>query len=321
MHKYIIRRILYMVPILFGISIISFFIINLAPGDFLSQKLLDPQVSPETIARLKASFGLDKPVIIQYFMWLKNAIHLNFGYSFAYRVPVFVLIAKRIGNTILLMGSAMIFAWTFGILIGIYSAVHEYSFLDKFFTFLAFFGLAIPNFFFGLLLLYMATKTGWFPVGGVTSIGYDKLSLLGKIWDRIWHLILPTIVLGTSDMASVMRQMRGNLLETLRSDYIRTARAKGLSEKTVIYKHALRNAINPLVTLFGLSIPGLLSGAALTEIVMNWPGMGQLILEAVISMDLYLVMGSLMLGSFLLLAGNLLADILLILVDPRIRYE
>lgn len=310
-----------MIPILLGISIVSFIIINLAPGDFLSKKLLDPHVSSETIARLKTSFGLDKPPIIQYFMWLKNAIHLDFGYSFAYRVPVFTLIAKRIGNTLILMGSAMIFAWTLGILIGIYSAVHEYSFFDKFFTFLAFFGLAIPNFFFGLLLLYMATKTGWFPVGGVTSIGYEHFSLLGKIWDRIWHLILPTIVLGTSSMASVMRQMRGNLIEALRADYVRTARAKGLPEKVVIYKHAFRNAINPLVTMFGLSIPGLLSGAALTEIVMNWPGMGQLILEAVISMDLYLVMGSLMLSSFLLLMGNLLADILLVMVDPRIRYE
>ncbi|HID15190.1 MAG TPA: ABC transporter permease [Candidatus Atribacteria bacterium] len=321
MKKYILRRILYMIPILLGISIVSFIIINLAPGDFLSKKLLDPHVSSETIARLKTSFGLDKPPIIQYFMWLKNAIHLDFGYSFAYRVPVFTLIAKRIGNTLILMGSAMIFAWTLGILIGIYSAVHEYSFFDKFFTFLAFFGLAIPNFFFGLLLLYMATKTGWFPVGGVTSIGYEHFSLLGKIWDRIWHLILPTIVLGTSSMASVMRQMRGNLIEALRADYVRTARAKGLPEKVVIYKHAFRNAINPLVTMFGLSIPGLLSGAALTEIVMNWPGMGQLILEAVISMDLYLVMGSLMLSSFLLLMGNLLADILLVMVDPRIRYE
>jgi len=310
-----------MIPILLGISIVSFIIINLAPGDFLSKKLLDPHVSSETIARLKTSFGLDKPPIIQYFMWLKNAIHLDFGYSFAYRVPVFTLMAKRIGNTLILMGSAMIFAWTLGILIGIYSAVHEYSFFDKFFTFLAFFGLAIPNFFFGLLLLYMATKTGWFPVGGVTSIGYEHFSLLGKIWDRIWHLILPTIVLGTSSMASVMRQMRGNLIEALRADYVRTARAKGLPEKVVIYKHAFRNAINPLVTMFGLSIPGLLSGAALTEIVMNWPGMGQLILEAVISMDLYLVMGSLMLSSFLLLMGNLLADILLVMVDPRIRYE
>ena len=173
MKKYILRRILYMIPILLGISIVSFIIINLAPGDFLSKKLLDPHVSSETIARLKTSFGLDKPPIIQYFMWLKNAIHLDFGYSFAYRVPVFTLIAKRIGNTLILMGSAMIFAWTLGILIGIYSAVHEYSFFDKFFTFLAFFGLAIPNFFFGLLLLYMATKTGWFPVGGVTSIGYE----------------------------------------------------------------------------------------------------------------------------------------------------
>jgi len=171
------------------------------------------------------------------------------------------------------------------------------------------------------LLLYMAMKSGWFPVGGMYSINYESLSLGGKIWDRIYYLILPTIVLGTAGMAGLVRQMRGNLLDYLKADFIITARAKGLSERVVILKHAVRNAVNPLITLFGFALPGLLSGAALTEIVMSWPGLGRLMLEAVLKMDLYLVMGSLIMGALLLILGNLVADLMLAWVDPRIRYD
>ncbi len=321
MLAYISRRLLHMVPLLLGISLISFIIIQLAPGDFLTQQALNPQVSAERIAQEKARFGLDKPVYVQYFIWLKNALHLDFGYSFSYRVPVFRLIGSRLFNTFILSLSAMIFTWILSIPLGIISAIKQYSWIDKLLTFLAFLGLAIPNFFFALLLLFMAMRTGWFPVGGMYSIDYQSFSFLGKIWDRVYHLILPTIVLGTAGMAGLMRQMRGNLLDYLKADFVTTARAKGLSERVVIWKHAVRNAINPIITIFGLSLPALLSGAALTEIVMAWPGLGRLMLEAVLAQDLYLVMGSLIMGSALLILGNLVADLLLAWVDPRIRYD
>ena len=321
MLAYISRRLLHMVPLLLGISLISFIIIQLAPGDFLTQQALNPQVSTERITQERARFGLDKPVYVQYFFWLKNALRLDFGHSFSYRVPVFRLIATRLFNTFILSLSAMIFTWILSIPLGIISAIKQYSWVDKLLTFLAFLGLAIPNFFFALLLLFMAMRTGWFPVGGMYSINYQSLSLFGKIGDRLYHLILPTIVLGTSGMAGLMRQMRGNLLDYLKADFVTTARAKGLSERVVIWKHAVRNAINPIITIFGLSLPGLLSGAALTEIVMAWPGLGRLMLEAVLAQDLYLVMGSLIMGSVLLILGNLVADLLLAWVDPRIRYD
>ncbi len=321
MLRYVVQRFLHMVPLVIGISLISFFIIQLAPGDFLTQQALNPQVSAERIAQERARFGLDKPIYLQYLIWLKNILHLDFGYSFAYRLPVFTLIKSRLYNTFILSLSAMIFTWVLSIPLGILSAVKQYSWLDKLISVFAFLGLAIPNFFFALLLLYMAMKTGWFPVGGMYSINYESLSLGGKIWDRIYYLILPTIVLGTAGMAGLVRQMRGNLLDYLKADFIITARAKGLSERVVILKHAVRNAVNPLITLFGFALPGLLSGAALTEIVMSWPGLGRLMLEAVLKMDLYLVMGSLIMGAVLLILGNLVADLLLAWVDPRIRYD
>ena len=321
MLAYIGRRLLHMVPLLLGISLISFIIIQLAPGDFLTQQALNPQVSAERVAQERARFGLDRPVYLQYFIWLSNALRLDFGHSFSYRIPVFRLIGSRLFNTFVLSLSAMAFTWILSIPLGIISAIKQYSWVDKLLTFFAFLGLAIPNFFLALLLLFMAMRTGWFPVGGMYSIDYQSLSLAGKIWDRVYHLILPTIVLGTSGMAGLMRQMRGNLLDYLKADFLTTARAKGLSEGVVIWKHAVRNAINPIITIFGLSLPGLLSGAALTEIIMAWPGLGRLMLEAVLAQDLYLVMGSLIMASVLLIVGNLVADLLLAWVDPRIRYD
>ena len=321
MLAYIGRRLLHMVPLLLGISLISFIIIQLAPGDFLTQQALNPQVSAERVAQERARFGLDRPVYLQYFIWLSNALRLDFGHSFSYRIPVFRLIGSRLFNTFVLSLSAMAFTWILSIPLGIISAIRQYSWVDKLLTFFAFLGLAIPNFFFALLLLFMAMRTGWFPVGGMYSIDYQSLSLAGKIWDRVYHLILPTIVLGTSGMAGLMRQMRGNLLDYLKADFLTTARAKGLSEGVVIWKHAVRNAINPIITIFGLSLPGLLSGAALTEIIMAWPGLGRLMLEAVLAQDLYLVMGSLIMASVLLIVSNLVADLLLAWVDPRIRYD
>jgi peptide/nickel transport system permease protein len=216
---------------------------------------------------------------------------------------------------------SLLLTWLIAIPLGIIAAVKRNRFADRFISFLSFIGLSIPSFFFALLLLYLASAFGVLPLGGMRSANFDSLNLLQRIFDIAKHLIIPTVVIATSAFAGLQRLMRGNLLEVLRQQYILTARAKGLPENRVIYHHALRNAINPLVTIFGYQLSGLLSGAALTEIICNWPGLGSLLLSAVRAQDVYLVMGSMLMGGILLLAGNLIADILLAYIDPRIRYE
>jgi peptide/nickel transport system permease protein len=215
----------------------------------------------------------------------------------------------------------MIFAWMVAIPIGIIVATKQNSFWDRVLSFLAFFGMSVPNFFLAFLLMYLALKTGWFPVGGTFSIDYSSLEIPARIADRINHLILPVIVLGTASMASLMRLMRSQILEIKNSDFVRTARAKGLPERVVVFKHVLRNALNPFVTMAGYSLADLLGGAALVEAVMNLQGLGLLLLDAVRSLDVYLVMGSVLMGAVLLLAGNLLADIALVAVDPRVDFS
>ena len=321
MLTYFIKRFLHIIPLLLGITFLSFLIINLAPGDYLTTMSQNPQISRETIEGLRVQFGLDKPWYVQYVKWLWNALHFDFGYSFANKIPVFTLIKERLLNTLILALSATLLAWGLSIPLGIMSAVRQNTVVDRSASFVSFIGLSIPEVFFALLMVLFAAKTGWFPVGGMKSIGFEFLSYPMQILDLLHHLVLPTIVLGSISMAGRMRQMRANLLDTLHQDYIQTARAKGLSERSVIYKHALRNAINPLITLFGFTLADLLSGAFLVEVVMSWPGLGRLTLDALFSHDLYLVMGSLLMASLMLIGGNLAADVLLALSDPRIRYE
>lgn len=321
MKTYILKRLLHMIPLLLGITFFSFLIISLAPGDYLTSMSQNPQVTAETIDGLRVKFGLDKPWYIQYLKWLWNAMHLDFGYSFANQVPVFSLIKVRMLNTLILALSAALFAWGLAIPLGIISAVRHNTWVDRSASFVSFIGLSIPEVFFALIMVLFAARTGWFPVGGMKSIDFEYMSYGGQILDLLYHLVLPAIVLGSISMAGRMRQMRANLLDTLLQDYVQTARAKGLSEGLVIYKHALRNAINPLITLFGFTLARLLSGAFLVEVVMNWPGLGRLTLDALFSRDLYLVMGSLLMASVMLILGNLMADVLLALSDPRIRYE
>ncbi|ACR80200.1 ABC transporter permease [Kosmotoga olearia] len=321
MLRYILRRLILAVPVLLGVSILSFIIISLAPGDFLDNYRLNPSISAEQVKLLEKQFGFDKPIIVQYFKWLGQVLKGNFGYSFVYHVPVFSIIWRRLGATLLLSISTMIFIWGIAIPLGIYSALHQYSFNDQLFSFLAFIGISIPNFFFALLWLYMSAKTGWFPIGGIISNNYDQFTWWQKILDYLWHVIGPVVTLGTSGLAGLMRQMRGQLLDQLRQDYVLFARAKGMPEDNVIYKHAVRNAINPIVTMFGYALAGLLGGAVLTETVFGWPGMGRLVIEALTAQDLFMVMASLLLSSLLLIAGNLVADLLLAWVDPRIRFR
>ena len=321
MTRFLIRRILYMIPLIIGITFLSFLVMSLVPGNFLSNLKLNPQISPEVIRQMEAEFGLDQPIYLRYLKWLWGLVHLNLGVSLTYHVSVASLIASRAFNTMILAVASMLFSWLLAIPIGIVVAVRQNSVWDRVLSFLAFFGMSVPNFFFAFLMMYAALRTGWFPVGGTYSPDYAMLDGLSKVADRINHLVLPVIVLGTAGMASLMRLMRSQILEIKNAEFVRTARAKGLSERVVLYKHVLRNALNPFVTMAGYSLADLLSGAALVEAVMNLQGLGLLMLDAVRSLDIYLVMGSVLMGAVLLLAGNLLADLALLAVDPRVDFS
>ena len=316
--KYIIKRLFQVIPMLIIVSLISFFIIRLSPIDPLAELRLNPSISQETLNKEMHRLNLDKPIYIQYFSWAKSFIKGDLGYTSAGE-KVSVKLKERIPNTLLLTIIVIFMTWIAGIPLGVLAAVKKETALDRMLTIISSIGMAIPSFFFAILMLMFAVKTGWFPVGGLTSYNFSEMNFISKIIDLSKHLILPVTVLFTISLSGLQRQMRANLLEVLDSDYVKFARAKGLSEFKVIYKHALRNAVNPMITLLGFEFAGLLSGAALTEYVFQYPGLGRLILEAVMKSDINLVMASLMMGTIMLIAGNLLADILLMITDPRIR--
>lgn len=319
MVRYIVRRLIQALPLLLGITLVSFFIMQLAPGDYFTKLQLNPEISKEQLSQLRTKFGLDKPLITQYLKWLWGIIHLDLGTSLVYQVPVAALIKERLLNTLLLSVTAMFVVWLVSIPLGIWCATHQYKWSDQFLSGLSFAGISLPAFFSAFLLLYVASTTGLLPTGGMMDLGHDEYSAWGKFIDYAKHLVIPVCVLTLASVAGMLRIMRANMLDELHLPYVIMARAKGLSEHSTIYKHALRNAINPMVTIFGYELSGLLSGAALTEIILSWPGMGRLILDALLQQDLYLVMASLLVSSVLLILGNLIADILLAWIDPRIR--
>ena len=316
--KYITKRILQVIPLLIIVSIISFFIIRLSPVDPLAELRLNPSISQETLDKEVKRLNLDKPIYVQYISWAKSFIKWDLGYT-STGEKVSVKLKERIPNTLLLTVVVIFMTWAAGIPLGILAAVKKETAFDRFLTVISSIGMAIPSFFFAILMLIFAVKTGWFPVGGLTSYNFNELGFWGKFTDIARHLILPSIVLFTISLSGLQRQMRANMLEVLDSDYVKFARAKGLSEWRVLFKHALRNAINPMITLLGFEFAGLLSGAALTEYVFQYPGLGRLILEAVMKSDINLVMASLMMGTIMLILGHLIADILLMITDPRLR--
>ncbi len=318
---YIFKRSLQALLTLLLASALCFIIIQLAPGDYLDTLRENPRISPERIDQLKKQFGLDRSWIEQYFLWLTNILtKADFGRSFVSNRQVTDILLERVPATLLLAISSLIFTWAIGIPLGIVGAVQQRGWLDKVLRVISYVGQGFPSFITALLLLIFAQNTSpLFPVGDMTSIDHASLTGLGKFLDVAWHMILPTIALSIVGFAGLQRITRGELLDVLRQDYIQTARAKGLPENKVIYVHALRNAINPLITLLGFEFASLLSGAFITEYFFNWPGLGRITLQAVQSQDLYLLMASLMMGALMLIIGNLLADILLKFVDPRIK--
>jgi peptide/nickel transport system permease protein len=321
MIAFIIRRLLTLIPLLLGITMLVFILMNLAPGDFLTPVKAQRDVPAELIQAIEVEFGLDKPWYVQYVKWLGNVLEGNLGHSWAYKMPVSDLIGQRIFATFLLSVCAFVFSWGIAIPLGVLAAIYKDSIFDRISAGLAYAALSVPEFFLALLLVFFAAQTGWFPLGGATSIEYEYMSIFEKVADRGHHLILPTLALGIGSIASIMRIMRANFLDTIRAGFVTTARAKGLSEFVVMFKHALRNAINPLVSAFGFAFSGLLSGALMVEIVLQYPGLGQLMYQSILREDQFVVLASVMMGCTMLVLGNLLADVLLAWSDPRIRLE
>lgn len=330
MIAFILKRLLSLIPILLGVTFITFLIISLTPGDFVSTMAMDPTVSRERLASLRHDFGLDRPWYVQYGLWLYRISPIEFpfglkipdlGYSFANRAPVTSLMGSRFVNTLILTVTAEIFIWLLAIPLGVLAASKRNTLFDRSASFAVFFGISLPEILLALLALLLAARTGLFPIGGMHSLHYEQLSYWQQLGDLLHHLALPVLVLGITGAAALTRYMRSSLLETLNSDYIRTARAKGLSWRSTISGHAFRNAINPLITLLGISFANLVSSSFLVEIIMGWPGLGKLTYDAILTKDLYVIMASLMAATTFLILGNLFSDLLLAFNDPRIRYE
>ena len=321
MLKYIIKRILGLIPTLIGITLISFFVIHLAPGKPTDiQTSLNPKVSYEARLRLENLYGLNKPVHVQYLEWIERFIKLDFGRSYLDDRKVFEKIAERIPITLLINFSAIILTLAIGIPLGVISAVKRRTLTDKFTTIFVFIGFSAPEFWIALLLMNLfCIILGWLPVSGITSLDFENLNTLAKILDIAKHLILPVAISAFGGLAIISRYMRAEMIGIIGQDYIRTARAKGLEENTVIYKHALKNALLPIITMLGLSVPGLIGGSVIFESIFAIPGMGRLFFESVMARDYPVIMGVLSIGALLTLLGNFLADLAYSYADPRIR--
>jgi len=324
MLRYIVRRLMWAVPILVGISLISFLMIHMAPGGPISVGTdLNPKATAETRARLEAYYGLDQPIHVQYWRWLSRMARLDFGASFSPDGrPVAEKIRERIPITLTINVLSMGLIFLVAIPLGVYSAVRKGSLFDRISTVTVFTGFSIPTFWLALLLMILfGVKLRWLPISGIASLDYGSLGAMGKLADRARHLLLPVLLAGFTGLAGMSRYMRSNMLEVIRQDYIASARAKGLPERKVVFRHAMRNAVLPVITILGLSVPDLLGGSVIFETIFSIPGMGQLFYQGVMSRDYPLIMGILTIGAFLTLIGNLLADVGYALADPRIRPE
>ncbi|MDD2671344.1 MAG: ABC transporter permease [Syntrophales bacterium] len=322
MIRYILRRLAFMIPLLIGITIICFAVIHIAPGSPTDlQTQMNPRASAEAKERLRAMYDLDKPLYQQYLLWVGRLVRLDMGISFSQdHRPVADKILERIPITITLNVLSIALIMSVAIPIGILSAVRQNSLFDRLAGLFVFVGYSIPSFWLGLLLMILfGSWLGWLPISGIRSLNAEYLPPARAFLDLVSHLILPVFLLAFSGLAGLSRYMRSNMLEVIRQDYITTARAKGLSERTVIFKHALRNAMLPVITILGLSVPELIGGSVIFESIFVIPGMGQLFYGSVMARDYPVIMGILVIGAVLTLLGNLIADISYALADPRIR--
>lgn len=317
MGKYIVRRLILTIITFLGITIVVFFLSYMAPGSPLDYLLADPSMTPEELTRRAAQLGLDQPVYRQYISWFIELLHGNLGFSYRTYRSVSAVIGERLGNTLLLTCTSLILAYLAAIPIGIYSAKKPYSIGDYTYSTAALIAMALPGFFVGMFFIFLfSVKLKWLPMSGM----YTNTSSKGAI-DFIKHLIMPAVCLALQQIGTLMRQMRSNMLEVLSEDYVRTARAKGLNDHRVVYTHALRNALGPMVSLFGTSLPFLVGGAVVTEQVFTWPGIGTLMIDSITARDYPVIIGISVVVAIVVLIGNLVVDILYGVLDPKIRYD
>ncbi|WP_236126676.1 ABC transporter permease [Microbacterium sp. KUDC0406] len=316
MTRYILKRLALMAALLLGVSVLVFFLFSLMPGDYYSS---NRTLTPERKAELRALAGLDKPVIVQYFIWLGNMLHGDFGYSLEHKQPVAEVIAPLMWNSFIVAFAAFVLTWIIAVVAGVLAAVKQYSWFDKLVTIGLFASLSIPSFFIGLLLIKIfAVDLHWLPTGGMLDTGSTSTGM-ARVFEVMRHMILPVAILTFLGAGSLTRYFRTGMLEVLRADFIRTARAKGLKERSVVFSHGLRNALLPAITLLAFELPGLFAGAIITESIFNWPGVGRLQLDSVATRDYAVLMTITMLLAFLTVLGSFLADILYAVADPRVR--
>jgi len=319
--RFFLRRIAHGAFLLVGVSILSFALIELAPGDFFTEMRLNPQLSPETLAGLRQQYGLDQPLPVRYLHWARSVTRGEFGFSFAYNAPVAPLLWLRARNTLLLTAPAALFAWLIAIPIGVGSAARRNKWDDKIVSGGITALLAIPELLLALGFLLISLRTGYLPTGGMLSVGFSELGWWEKFKDITAHLAVPVAVLTLGSLPILVRHVRATMLEVLQSPFINAARAHGISPRRLLFRHALPAALNPLISLFGFSIAGLLSASLLVEIVVSWPGLGPLLLEAILGRDLYVVVGAILFSTMFLVVGTLVSDLLLFAADPRIRAQ
>ncbi len=320
MH-FVIRRIAHGLVLLIGVSILSFVLTQLAPGEFFQEMRLDPRISPETIAAMRVRYGMDQPLPVRYLRWLESVLKGDLGFSFAYNSPVTSLLWPRAVNTLILTVPATLLAWMIAIPLGVWSAANRGRWLDRLSAAGTSSLLAIPDLVLALALLLVAVRTGFFPTGGMHAVGFADLAPLARLRDLALHFLLPGAALVLITLPVLVRHVRASMIETLDAPFVRTALAHGIPRRRVLWRHAFPPAVNPMISLFGFSFGALLSASLLVEVIMSWPGLGPLVLEAILARDIYLVIGAAMFTTAFLLAGNFVADLLLFAADPRIRRE
>lgn len=319
--RFLLERVTHALVLLFCVSALTFLFTSMAPGDYFDEMRLNPQIAPETISAVRAQYQLNQPLPVRYASWVSSLAHGRLGFSFSYNAPVGPLLWARARNTLVLTVTAMVLAWGLALPLGIWSAEHRGRIQDSLVSWAMSGLLVIPDLVLGLLLLLLAVRTGWFPTRGLVSIGADTLSPFRKLRDIASHLVLPVLVLALTTLPVLVRHVRAAVSEVLDAPFLRTARGHGIGRRRLLYRYALPAAANPLISLFGLSIGALLGGSLLVEVVMGWPGLGPLLVEAILSRDLYVVIGGILLSTLLLVFGNFIADLLLYWADPRIRPE
>jgi peptide/nickel transport system permease protein len=319
--KYLRRRLAHGVLLLIGASVLCFLFTDMAPGSFFDEMKLNPQISPETVAALRAHYGLDQPTPVRYIRWVESVVRGDWGYSFAYNSPVSSLLLVRARNTLLLTGVATLLVWLIAVPLGIWIAGHPGGWSDRLCMGSTSVLLSIPELVLALGFLCLGVRTHALPVGGMAAVGFEQLGRWSKLGDLLTHLIIPVFTLVLAGLPVLLRHVRASVAEVMKAPFIDAARGHGISNVRVMFRYALPAAANPLISLFGFSIGGLLSGSLLVEVITGWPGLGPLLLEATMSRDFYVVVGVVMSSTVFMILGNFLADVMLVSMDPRVRMQ